>query len=298
MKKYNIQSIIDWLYRISTLKWFNYLQDALIAAFPIIVVNGFLETILQALMTDNGFFVVIFHLEHFVASNAVLINQLTVLVQLLQVFANTIIAVQFSRNVIKSLDNNIACGAMAAFSFIILSIKLGQNHELIFLIHGVTFALLTGLGVSKCFDFFRVEVNKDDNDYQNALIATLTNIKPILCIIFCVLILKILNFEIDSNGINAHLHSIIQTALTDNHYSLIPVLLILFLRSISKFKSCFEICTSCCCCSSNCLLDVIFLFCPFGWRWHVTRIDNCRAHHRKKSTFEKVIDLVVHTDVF
>ncbi|MGH1585124.1 PTS sugar transporter subunit IIC, partial [Lactiplantibacillus plantarum] len=223
MKKYNIQSIIDWLYRISTLKWFNYLQDALIAAFPIIVVNGFLETILQALMTDNGFFVVIFHLEHFVASNAVLINQLTVLVQLLQVFANTIIAVQFSRNVIKSLDNNIACGAMAAFSFIILSIKLGQNHELIFLIHGVTFALLTGLGVSKCFDFFRVEVNKDDNDYQNALIATLTNIKPILCIIFCVLILKILNFEIDSNGINAHLHSIIQTALTDNHYSLIPV---------------------------------------------------------------------------
>ncbi|MGO3427389.1 MAG: PTS transporter subunit EIIC, partial [Lactiplantibacillus plantarum] len=32
-----------------------------------------------------------------------------------------------------------------------------------------------------------------------------------------------------------HLHSIIQTALTDNHYSLIPVLLILFLRSISKF---------------------------------------------------------------
>ncbi|KZT92309.1 PTS system cellobiose-specific IIC component [Lactiplantibacillus plantarum] len=52
-------------------------------------------------MTDNGFFVVIFHLEHFVASNAVLINQLTVLVQLLQVFANTIIAVQFSRNVIK-----------------------------------------------------------------------------------------------------------------------------------------------------------------------------------------------------
>jgi PTS system cellobiose-specific IIC component len=104
MKKYNIQSIIDWLYRISTLKWFNYLQDALIAAFPIIVVNGFLETILQALMTDNGFFVVIFHLEHFVASNAVLINQLTVLVQLLQVFANTIIAVQFSRNVIKSLD--------------------------------------------------------------------------------------------------------------------------------------------------------------------------------------------------
>ncbi len=235
MKKYNIQSIIDWLYRISTLKWFNYLQDALIAAFPIIVVNGFLETILQALMTDNGFFVVIFHLEHFVASNAVLINQLTVLVQLLQVFANTIIAVQFSRNVIKSLDNNIDCGAMAAFSFIILSIKLGQNHELIFLIHGVTFALLTGLGVSKCFDFFRVEVNKDDNDYQNALIATLTNIKPILCIIFCVLILKILNFEIDSNGINTHLHSIIQTALTDNHYSLIPVLLILFLRSISKF---------------------------------------------------------------
>ena len=191
MKKYNIQSIIDWLYRISTLKWFNYLQDALIAAFPIIVVNGFLETILQALMTDNGFFVVIFHLEHFVASNAVLINQLTVLVQLLQVFANTIIAVQFSRNVIKSLDNNIACGAMAAFSFIILSIKLGQNHELIFLIHGVTFALLTGLGVSKCFDFFRVEVNKDDNDYQNALIATLTNIKPILCIIFCVLIWQI-----------------------------------------------------------------------------------------------------------
>ncbi|AYG37340.1 PTS sugar transporter subunit IIC [Lactiplantibacillus pentosus] len=235
MKKYNIQSIIDWLYRISTLQWFNYLQSSLIAAFPIIVVNGFLETILQTLMTDNGFFVVIFHLEHFVASNAIFINQLTVLVQLLQVFANTIIAVQFSRNVIKPLDNNIACGAMAAFSFIILSIKLGQNNELIFLIHGVTFALLTGLGVSKCFDFFRVEVDKDNNDRQNALIATLTNIKPIICIIVSVLALKMLNFEIGSNGVNVHLHSIIQTALTDNHYSLIPMLLILFLRSVSKF---------------------------------------------------------------
>lgn len=235
MKKYNNRPIIGWLYRISTLKCFNYLQNALIVAFPIIVVNGFLETILQTLMTDNGFFVVTFHLEHFVASNVVLINQLTVLVKLLQVFANTIIAVQFSRNVAKSLDNNITCGAMTAFSFIILSIKLGQSNELIFIIHGVTFALLTGLGVSKCFDFFRVEVNRDNNDYQNSLISTLANIRPILCIIFGILVLKILNFEIYSNGINVRIQSIIQTNLTDNHYSLIPMLLIIFLRSISKF---------------------------------------------------------------